>query len=100
MIYPTYKSSNFTSFFDVTFVSTPDKLLKLLPSRQLHVDNSGKNKTNFDWTLMTDTGILFTIYDWKYYRPLDLNEPVIWHIGGFSKSQTEDALGKLLEYLK
>jgi len=100
MIYSTDKSSNFTSFFDVTFVSTPDKLLKSLPSDALCEDNTGRDKANFNWTLVTDTGILFNIYDWKYYRPLDLNEPVIWHIRGFSKSQTEDALEKLLEYLK
>jgi hypothetical protein len=58
-------------------------------------NNDGKDKSNFDWNAKTDCGIGFTVYDWKYYRPLDMNEIVDWHIGGECRDQTEIAASKL-----
>lgn len=45
------------------------------------VSNNGRDKTNFEWWMETTNGDAFTIYDWKEYRVLDLDEPIEWHIG-------------------
>jgi L-ascorbate metabolism protein UlaG (beta-lactamase superfamily) len=79
-----------TSFHDVTVTATPQQLLDLLGPAQWG-DNDGRDKTNFGWVCETADGIIFTIYDWKYYRALDLNEEVMWHIGGRSFFQTHEA---------
>jgi hypothetical protein len=101
MIYPTSKSSTGSSFFGTTIIATPSKLLNSLPAEPRYKGNTGENKVNFDWKLETDgpTGNVFTIYDWKHYRSLDMYEPIEWHIGGFSEAQTEEAKKELEFYL-
>ena len=94
MVKKSKKSPTGTSFHNVTVQCTPQQLIDLLGPAQWG-GNDGSDKTNFDWVCETDKGILFTIYDWKYYRPLDLNEQVVFHIGGRSWMQTYEA-GKLL----
>jgi hypothetical protein len=47
----------------------------------------------------TDEGEVFTIYDWKEYRPLQRDEYVTWHIGAKSKSVSNDAERELLKAL-
>jgi len=48
--------------------------------------NDGEDKTNFEWCMETANGDVFTVYDWKEYRVLDLDETIEWHIGGHSPS--------------
>ena len=88
------KSPTGTSFHNVTVQCTPQQLIDLLGPAQWG-SNDGRDKTNFDWVCETETGILFTIYDWKEYRVLDMLDQVVWHIGGNSFSNTFEA-GKLL----
>ena len=90
----TRKSAGGTSFHGVKFKATPQQLINLFPN-SYDEQNDGRDKVNFDFTLETESGKVFTIYDWKYYRPLDLNEQVVFHIGGRSWMQTFEA-GKLL----
>lgn len=52
------------------------------------VSNDGMDKTNFEWWMETTNGDVFTVYDWKEYRVLDLDEPITWHIGGHSPGVT------------
>jgi dihydrofolate synthase/folylpolyglutamate synthase len=59
-------------------------------------DNTGEYKTNFEWEMETEDGDVFTIYDWKEYRPLGYDEMIVWHIGGHSKEITDKALQELL----
>jgi hypothetical protein len=42
---------------------------------------TGIDKTNYMWVCELPTGEVYTIYDWKYYRPLSEEEVVEWHIG-------------------
>ena len=83
------KSPVGTSYHNVTICCTPQQLIDLLGPAQWG-DNDGRDKVNFDWVCETERGAVFTIYDWKYYRPLDLDEQVNFHIGanGFMTSQT------------
>jgi hypothetical protein len=101
MVFSTTRPAAGTSFFGTTIIATPNKLLKSLPADPTYSDNTGEDKVNFQWTLENDgpTGNVFTIYDWKEYRSLDMFEPIEWHIGGFSEAQTEEAKKELEFYL-
>ena len=90
----TNKSNAGTSFYNVIITTTPQKLLDLF-GEPTYGDNSGKDKTNFDWVLETEDGDVFTIYDWKEYRPLYMDEHIDFHIGGMSKYVTINAWNEL-----
>jgi hypothetical protein len=47
----------------------------------------------------TEDGEVFTIYDWKEYRMIDVNEKIEWHIGSFSKGNSLDAQSEVLKEL-
>ena len=42
---------------------------------------------------------MFTIYDWKEYHELDMDESVEWHIGAHSKDVSEQGKKELLELI-
>jgi hypothetical protein len=90
----TTKSAAGTSFHGDTFTATVSDLRKILGAPKFE-NNDGKDKTNFDWTMETEDGKIFTVYDWKYYRPLDENELVEWHIGGNGGITTSAALNEI-----
>ena len=87
-----------TSFHFITIRTTVTKLTEVLGEAQI-IDNTGDDKVNFDWNCETEDGDVFTIYDWKEYRPIGLNEMIEFHIGGESKSITEQAKMELLDVL-
>ena len=60
---------------------------------------SFEEKVNYEWNL-TYEGISFTLYDWKYYRPLLIEEPIEWHIGTKTKSESEIVKNKIEILLK
>jgi hypothetical protein len=77
------KSPTGTSFHNVTIRATANQIIQALGPAQWG-SNDGSDKTNFDWVCETSAGKVFTIYDWKFYRPLDLNEEVDFHVGANS----------------
>ena len=87
-----------TSFHNTTIKTTVNKLTNALGEAQC-INNTGDDKVNFDWNCETEDGDVFTIYDWKEYRPIGLNEMIEFHIGGESKSITEQAKMELLDVL-
>lgn len=94
----TEKSSSGTSFFGDEFHARVSDLRRILGEPKFE-NNDGQDKTNFDWTLETESGDVFTVYDWKYYRPLDEEEMVEWHIGGHGGLVTKMALGEIADAL-
>lgn len=94
----TKQSANGTSFHGVVFSATPQKLIDLFPN-SFYNQNDGEDKSNFDFTLETEDGNVFTIYDWKEYRPLKMNEIIQWHIGGFDEQTCLQAKAEVLELL-
>ncbi len=68
------------SFHNVTITATINDLILALGEPQVF-DNSGEDKVNVEWGAVTEAGFRFTIYDWKEYRVLDLDEPITFHIG-------------------
>ena len=72
-----------TSFHGTTIIATPNQLIDILGEPQFG-DNSGQDKTNFDWVCETDDGNVFTVYDWKEYKPLNMDSYYSFHIGAES----------------
>jgi hypothetical protein len=98
MIKETIKDANGTSFHGTTITTTPRKLVELFP-RSYSEQNNGEDKCNFDFVLENSDEDVFTIYDWKEYRPIGMDEQIEFHIGGNSKSITEKSKRQLLPML-
>jgi hypothetical protein len=94
----TYQSTDGTSFHRVTIRATVDQLISAFGDPSMEY-NKGDDKVNFEWEMETDEGEVFTIYDWKYYRPLSSDEIVTWHIGAMSELVSYDAEGELRKAL-
>ena len=92
----TTKSPSGTSFHDTTVRTTIHTLLKLLGQPTI-VDNTGLDKTNYEWEMETDNGDVFTVYDWKEYKILHEHEIIDFHIGGMSKAITEQAKNEIYD---
>lgn len=90
----TYQSTDGTSFHGVTIRASVEQLTKAFGDPTI-VDNTGDDKVNYEWDMETDEGEVFTIYDWKYYRPLRSDESVEWHIGSKSESISREARGEI-----
>lgn len=91
----TNKSVSGTSFYDVTIHETPANMIKLLGEPHC----VGGDKTNMEWEMETEDGTVFTIYDWKNYGGIGMNEVVSWHIGGRSKEDTIKARQELFGHI-
>ena len=52
------------------------------------------DKVQHEWTMATEDGTPFTIYDWKEYRQYPNDELIEWHIGGH---QSKDAIKGMKE---
>ena len=85
-----------TSFFGTTFLASVNQLIEVIGQPTIQ-DNIGEDKTNFEWDMELEDGTVFSIYDWKEYRTIGLDEVIEWHIGGKNKTNTEKALDQLLE---
>jgi len=80
-----------SSFHGTTIRLKPSQLIDYCTGNNIiyYECNTGENKTNYDFDFETKDGTYFTVYDWKEYRTLGLNEVVNWHIGGVNKADTE-----------
>jgi hypothetical protein len=87
----TLKSPVGTSFHDTVINTTVNKLIKAIGKPYMH-KNLGDDKINFEWRMELEDGTVFTVYDYKEYRKLDLDELIEFHIGGFNANDTERAL--------
>jgi len=94
----TYQSTDFTSFHGITIRASVEQLTKAFGEPSMEY-NTGEDKVNFEWEMETDEGEVFTIYDWKYYRPLKSDEIVTWNIGSKSKSVSWDAENEIIKAL-
>jgi len=86
----TRKDPSGTSFHNDTFQATVSELRQIL-GEPYSESNDGQDKVNFDWVMETEDGQVFTVYDWKEYRPLSEDEIIEWHIGGHSSLVTMKA---------
>lgn len=95
----TSKSSNGTSFHNTIITTTVNKLKSVLGEPD-HEDNTGQDKSNFDFVGETKDNKVFTVYDWKEYRPIGEDEEINFHIGGFCQLDTIAAKEELLNQIK
>ena len=98
-MHKTNKSTGGTSFQDTTISTTVHTLIKLLGEPTI-VDNTGRDKVNYEWDMETSDGNVFTVYDWKEYKVLDEHEIIEFHIGGHSKAVTEQAKNEIYDTLE
>lgn len=91
---PTNKSTGGTSFHNDVLRATVDELIQVL-GEPVYAANDGDDKVNFEWEGETDGGAVFTVYDWKEYRRIGMDEEIEWHIGGHRKLDTLTALGEI-----
>jgi hypothetical protein len=68
-----------SSFHGTTIKTTVNKLIKAI-GEPMYVDNSGEDKSNYDFSFMVQDFEAF-VYDWKEYRPIGPNELIDFHIG-------------------
>jgi hypothetical protein len=88
-----------TSFHDVTIITTVNELVRVLGEPTIQ-DNTGEDKTNFEWVCETIDGDIVTIYDWKEYKMIDVDEEIEFHLGGHSLIHTLDGKDELLRLLE
>jgi hypothetical protein len=91
---PTTKSISGTSFYGSTIKATVNQLISIC-GQPYDDSNTGRDKVNFEWNLQTYSGDVFTIYDWKEYRIIGLDEVIEWHIGGRNEIITIQAYNEL-----
>lgn len=87
-----------TSFHGKTITATADELIAIFGPPSADSNGMGE-KTNLEWDLITDDGTVFTIYDWKEYRKLSMDEPVEWHIGSHSKDDSDKVFSTIIRHL-
>lgn len=85
-----------TSFHFVVFRTTV-KQLKSKLGQPYYIDNTGKDKVNFEWVVKTKSGIISRIYNYKEYRKIKVNEIIEWHIGGKNEIEDREVLKELKE---
>jgi len=86
----TTQSLNGTSFHGTVIEATVEELKQILGEPE-YDSNDGQDKVNFEWVMETDSGDVFTVYDYKEYRRIREYEVIEWHIGGRNKDVTEKA---------
>jgi len=83
MIKKTEQSTTGTSFHDITIKTTLGRLRAAFGDPQCE-NNYGEDKSNIDYCLETSDGDVFTVYDWKLYRPIGEDEVLDFHIGAYN----------------
>ena len=96
---PTKQEVDGTSFHGDTLYTSVKELIRVC-GEPVYDGNDGQDKVNFEWHMETSKGDVFTIYDWKEYRSLDLEEGVDFHIGGHSQQVTKRGYQEILDELQ
>lgn len=94
----TTQSTDGTSFQGVTILTSVQNLINTFGEPTVQ-DNTGEDKVNFEWDMETENGDVFTIYDWKEYRKIDLDEQIEWHIGSHSRDISGEAQYEVMREL-
>jgi hypothetical protein len=94
----TEKSADGTSFHDVTIITTVNELTRVLGEPE-YKGNDGEDKVNFEWECERENGDVITIYDWKNYRSIGLDEEIEFHLGGRSQLITFNGKEDLIALL-
>ena len=94
----TFKDTNGTSFHGVTITTSVNELTRVLGKPE-YKGNDGEDKVNFLWECERENDDVITIYDWKEYRVLGLDEQIEFHLGGHSQLSTFNGKEDLIALL-
>jgi hypothetical protein len=70
-----------TSFHNVTIKTTANKLMSIISSQDVEVSGDVDEKYQYHFYFTNSMGEEITIYDWKEYRAVGLDEVLDFHIG-------------------
>jgi hypothetical protein len=88
------------SFQGVTITTTPGTLKELFPGGD--EGPGGDGKTQINYSLETEDGEFFMLYDWKYYRTHNDNDVLEFNIAARKHStalQAKEELEEMIEDL-
>lgn len=88
-----------TSFHGTMIRATVRQMAAVLGD-PTHVTNTGEDKVNIEWVRRTDSGDVYTVYDWKVGRPLADDDETEWHIGAHSQAVAEQARTEIYDTSK
>lgn len=94
----TEKNVTGTSYYGYDLTATPAQLIKIL-GEPTYENNGCGDKVNMEWVCETTDGRIITIYDWKEYRQIQIDEPITWHLGGMQRIDTLVAKAELSHLL-
>jgi hypothetical protein len=86
-----------SSFHGTTIKTTVNKLIKAI-GEPMYENNTGEDKSNFDFSFMVEDFEAF-VYDWKEYAPIGRDQIIDFHIGTDTPMQSliaKEELEKLL----
>ena len=88
-----------TCFHNVQITTTPATLKQVADKllADYSDNNTGDDKTNFDFEFETSDGDVFTIYDWKSYRKLRDTEQITFNIGSKDENISQTAKQELMD---
>ena len=90
-----------TSYHNVQIRTTINKLKALadkIGAEYFEPDHINE-KSQFDFEFETESGVFFTVYDWKEYRELNHNEVLSFHIGSENEIGSIEAKQELTKAL-
>ena len=91
--------TNGTSFHGDKVKATANELEAIIGEPSAEQNGYGE-KTNIEWWFSIGDDV-FTIYDWKEYRTIGMDEVIEWHIGGgVSTSHVKEIIVNLLNQSK
>lgn len=93
----TEQTPNLTSFHGHQIAATPFELELIF---DMEPKGGLDGKTTKRWTLETESGKVFSVYDWKYYREIGLHETILWNIGGHRIEETAEAEKEIMQALE
>jgi len=91
-------SPNGTSFHDHIVVATVNQIRQIC-GEPMYESKDPDEKSQYDWCMETESGTVFTIYDWKEYRIFGEDEMIEWHIGAHSWEEAEAGYNELTDEL-
>lgn len=94
----TDRDNNMTSFHGHTIRATPERLINLFGPPTWE-SNDGEDKVNMEWVLELPDESVFTIYDWKEYKKLQMTHKIEWHIGAKNTGVSLEAWSELMAIL-
>lgn len=84
-----------TSFHGTTIRATVRQMMAALGP--VTSEGTDDGKVTHEWIRKTDSGDVFTVYDWKEYRVPGMDDRVEWHIGAHSKAVSERAKVEIVQ---